>query len=188
MQIRKLIASAVLAIGALAAQVTPYSQALAARQGLNSYVQQWVQISNQRLTAQYTESCNQWIAAKGQLPAGTAPAAPIPPISWRLAPHSDTPAEATYDAAFPGLPARVDDVQDGPFVAPQCVDPATVAKASASGPVVHVGALLRNGQYASYPDDNMPANYITVAPDGVMVRKVVQPTPFGNAAWYQAVQ
>jgi hypothetical protein len=94
-------------------------------------------------------------------------------------------AQRLYDQSYPGIQPLIDDSQTGPPVAPQYVVP-TAPVTPAAGTVVHVGQALGGGQYASMPDDNMPASYITRAPDGTIVRKVIQSTPFGSASWYSA--
>jgi hypothetical protein len=94
-------------------------------------------------------------------------------------------AQRLYDQSYPGIQPLIDDSQTGPPVAPQYVVPPPVVIPT-SGTIVHVGQALGGGQYASMPDDNMPASYITRAPDGTIVRKVIQYTPFGAAQWYSA--
>lgn len=168
--------------------VTPQSLALSARQGLNDSILKQISAQNTRLAAYYAEAVNQWVSNKQQQKAGTPlPPIPAPPASWIAVPHVYTAAEKIYDARFPGIAPMIDDVQSGPPVAPQYVEP-KAPPVPTPGTIVHVGQFLRDGQYAAFPDDNMLAGYLTVAPDGTLVRKVTVSTPFGVAQYYQSVQ
>jgi hypothetical protein len=165
---------------------SPMSQAIDARAVLNNDVLSWIAIANKRLADQYAESVRQWVANKQQVKAGTAlPPIPVPPASWVAIPHAYTPSERFYDAGYPGIAPRIDDVQSGPPVAPQYVEP-TAPVAPIQGTVVHVGSYLRDGEYACMPDDTMPAGFVTRAADGTWVKKVLLATPWGTAAIYSS--
>jgi hypothetical protein len=169
-------------------QASPQAQALAARQGLNDSILHQIASMNAQLIARYNEATFQWQQNKNQQKVGTAlTPIPVPPASYVPVRHVNTAREALYDAMFPGLPQMIDDVQNGPPVAPQYVEPQAPV-APPPGTILHIGQALLNGEWAAMPDDNMPVNYLTKAPDGSLVRKVVKATPWGTAAWYAPAQ
>ena len=166
----------------------PIQQAHDARAVAIADVTNYINAANAALKSDYAQKVLVWIAS-GQGPGvtpGRSATPPVPPPSWIAAPHKDTPEESQWDAQYPGLPPMIEASQTGPPVAAQYVVPGTPAPA-APGTVVQVGnALGRDGEYACLPGDNMPAGYVTRAPDGTFVRKVTQSTPWGTAAWYQS--
>lgn len=163
---------------------SPQSQAIDGRNEVIQDVLNSNLTENKMLASRYAEDVRQWVSNKQQQAAGTAlPPIPVPPKSWIFVPHTDTPTEALYDASYPGIAPLIDDVQTGPPVAAQYVEP-VAPTANAAGTVVHVGPYERDGEYGCMPDDNMPAGYVTRAADGTWVKKVMLPTPFGTTALY----
>lgn len=165
---------------------SPQSQAIDGRNEVIQDVLNSNLTENKMLASEYAEAVRQWVANKQQVVAGTVlPPIPVPSKSWIYVPHVYTPAESLYDASYPGIAPLIDDVQTGPPVAGQYVEPAAPS-APTPGTVVHVGPYERNGEFGCMPDDNMPAGYVTRAPDGTWVKKVLLPTPFGTTAMYTA--
>ncbi len=165
---------------------SPLQQATDSRAVAISDVTNYIAAANAMLKSGYAQKVFQWVVNDQQQTVGVPrPPIPVPPASWITVPHIDTAEEALWDAQYPGLPPMVEASQTGPPVAAQYVHPGA-APPPVPGTIVHVGGYLRDGEYAALPDDNMPAGYVTRAPDGAFVHKVVHPTPWGTAQWYQS--
>ncbi len=182
--------------------VSPQSQALAARLEVNQYVLDSNAVENKMLRSKYAEDVRQWVWNKEQHKVGMKLGPiPVPPASWIAVPHINTPVEDLYNASYPGMPPRIDDSQIGPPVAEQFVE-FVAAPPPPPGTIVHVGPFLRTENrvmggivtavslFGCFPDDNMPAGFpVPYAYNGqmILVHKVVNATPWGVAQWYEGV-
>lgn len=178
--------------------VTPTSEAISAREELLGDISQDNSQRNKTLAAIYAEAVRQWVSNQQQLPAtAVLPPIPIPPPSWITLPHSYTQAETQYDAQYPGIPPLVDQSQTGPPVAAQYVPPSAPAPPAPGhvdiGPFLRTETRLINGQayqvrlYEALPDDTARVGMMIPDPDGTVVHKVIDPTPWGVAMWYEGV-
>lgn len=156
---------------------SPQTQAIAARQVVINDVVNWVTYANARNASTYAEAVRQWISNKQQ--GGLPYPIPVPLAAWQIAPHKYTDQEKAYDARYPGIPPLVDDVQNGPPVAPQYVEPATPPPATSCAAI---GVQLYGQYFQALAADTCADGY-TVTKDGHTFQK--RAYIFGNGWWIQ---